>query len=85
MVKVEFDNDNYSLSTIGGVETCSGAAEFILLGTNTVQMCTGVMMHDYGLVEKLSLELKDYMIDFVVNIQRWLQVSLSVDLVKSTL
>lgn len=38
MVKAEFDKENYSLSTIGGVETGSGAAEFILLGTNTVQV-----------------------------------------------
>lgn len=25
------------------------------------QVCTGVMMHGYGLVKKLSLELKDFM------------------------
>ncbi|KAJ7970246.1 Dihydropyrimidine dehydrogenase [Quillaja saponaria] len=35
------------------------AAEFILLGANTVQVCTGVMMHRYGLVKKLCAELKD--------------------------
>jgi dihydropyrimidine dehydrogenase (NADP+) len=26
-----------------------------------LQVCTGVMMHGYGLVKKLSLELKDFM------------------------
>jgi dihydropyrimidine dehydrogenase (NADP+) len=61
MMKAEFDSENYSLSAIGGVETGGDAAEFILLGANTVQVCTGVMVHGYGLVKKLSLELKDFM------------------------
>ncbi|KAE9588252.1 putative dihydropyrimidine dehydrogenase (NADP(+)) [Lupinus albus] len=61
MMKSEFDSDNYTLSAIGGVETGGDAAEFILLGANTVQVCTGVMMHGYGLVKKLSAELKDFM------------------------
>ena len=37
-----------SLSGIGGVETGGHAAEFILLGSNTVQVCTGVMIHGGG-------------------------------------
>ncbi|KAL4316659.1 hypothetical protein S245_052861 [Arachis hypogaea] len=61
MMKSEFDMDKYSLSGIGGVETGGDAAEFILLGANTVQVCTGVMMHGYGLVKKLCDELKDFM------------------------
>ncbi|EEF28534.1 dihydropyrimidine dehydrogenase (NADP(+)), chloroplastic [Ricinus communis] len=61
MMKSEFNIDQYSLSGIGGVETGSDAAEFILLGANTVQVCTGVMMHGYGLVKKLNDELKDFM------------------------
>ncbi|XP_065850102.1 dihydropyrimidine dehydrogenase (NADP(+)), chloroplastic [Euphorbia lathyris] len=61
MMKSEFNGDAYSLSGIGGVETGSDAAEFILLGANTVQVCTGVMMHGYGLVKKLNDELKDFM------------------------
>ncbi|GAU40916.1 hypothetical protein TSUD_297220 [Trifolium subterraneum] len=39
MMKAEFDSENYSLSAIGGVETGGDAAEFILLGANTVQDC----------------------------------------------
>ncbi|CAK7324881.1 unnamed protein product [Dovyalis caffra] len=61
MMKSEFDLEQYSLSGIGGVETGSDAAEFILLGANTVQVCTGVMMHGYGLVKTLCDELKDFM------------------------
>ncbi|XP_058078831.1 dihydropyrimidine dehydrogenase (NADP(+)), chloroplastic [Magnolia sinica] len=61
MMKSEFNMDEYSLSGIGGVETGGDAAEFILLGANTVQVCTGVMMHGYGVVKKLCEELKDFM------------------------
>ncbi|KAL5995553.1 hypothetical protein ACLOJK_025616 [Asimina triloba] len=61
MMKLEFDMDEHSLSGIGGVETGGDAAEFILLGSNTVQVCTGVMMQGYGVVKKLCEELKDFM------------------------
>ncbi|KAK8600103.1 hypothetical protein V6N13_060078 [Hibiscus sabdariffa] len=61
MMNSEFNMKDYSLSGIGGVETGGDAAEFILLGANTVQVCTGVMMHGYGLVKKLGAELKDFM------------------------
>ncbi|KAG0489150.1 hypothetical protein HPP92_007800 [Vanilla planifolia] len=61
MMKDEFSNRDVSLSGIGGVETGNDAAEFILLGANTVQVCTGVMMHGYGLVKKLCEDLKEFM------------------------
>ncbi|XP_060204216.1 dihydropyrimidine dehydrogenase (NADP(+)), chloroplastic [Lycium barbarum] len=61
MMKSEFGDKDYSLSAIGGVETGADAAEFILLGANTVQVCTGVMMHGYGLVKTLCSELEDFM------------------------
>lgn len=38
MIKSEFNGRDYSLSGIGGVETGYDAAEFILLGSNTVQV-----------------------------------------------
>lgn len=38
MMKEEFDSKDYSLSGIGGVETGDDAAEFILIGANTVQV-----------------------------------------------
>ncbi|KAK1262827.1 hypothetical protein QJS04_geneDACA011991 [Acorus gramineus] len=61
MMKSEFSDGDYSLSGIGGVESGGDAAEFILLGANTVQVCTGVMMHGYGIVKKLCTELEDFM------------------------
>merc|ERR1712224_562289 len=51
MLREEYPNR--SLSGIGGVETGADAAEFILLGSDTVQVCTGVMVHGYGLVKHL--------------------------------
>ncbi|RID63399.1 hypothetical protein BRARA_E02410 [Brassica rapa] len=61
MMKSEFGGKDYSLSGIGGVETGYDAAEFILLGSNTVQVCTGVMVHGYGHVKTLCAELQDFM------------------------
>lgn len=50
-----------SLSGIGGIETGADAAQFILLGCDTVQVCTGVMKHGYGLVHSLCDELLAFM------------------------
>lgn len=61
MMKAEFGGQGHSLSGIGGVETGNDAAEFLLLGADTVQVCTGVMMHGYGIVKKLCAELKEFM------------------------
>ncbi len=50
-----------SLSAIGGVETGGDAAQFILLGASTVQVCTGVMIHGYALAKTLIEELSAFM------------------------
>lgn len=50
-----------SLSAIGGVETGEDAAQFILLGGDTVQVCTGVMKFGYDLVHKLEEGLLAFM------------------------
>eukprot|EP00198_Chlamydomonas_reinhardtii_P004458 XP_001693794.1 psbA translation factor [Chlamydomonas reinhardtii] len=50
-----------SLSGIGGVETGGDAAEFILLGSDTVQVCTGVMIHGYPVVKNLCGGLQKFM------------------------
>jgi dihydropyrimidine dehydrogenase (NADP+) len=61
MMKAEFPGSDFSLSGIGGVETGNDAAEFILLGSNTVQVCTGVMLHGYGHVKSLCKDLQAFM------------------------
>src|SRR5437016_12690744 len=41
-----------SVSGIGGIETGKDAAQFILLGADTVQVCTGVMKYGYAMVNR---------------------------------
>ncbi len=50
-----------SLSAIGGVESGEDAAQFILLGADTVQVCTGVMIHGYGMIDRLRDGLTAFM------------------------
>lgn len=59
MIKKEFPDR--TLSGIGGIDTGGHAAEFILLGSDTVQVCTGVMIHGYPLVQNLCAELQEFM------------------------
>src|SRR5882757_469423 len=50
-----------SLSAIGGVESGNDAAQFILLGGDTVQVCTGVMKFGYEMVKPMCGELLAFM------------------------
>jgi dihydropyrimidine dehydrogenase (NADP+)/dihydropyrimidine dehydrogenase (NAD+) subunit PreA len=50
-----------SLSAIGGAETGNDAAEFILLGADTVQVCTGVMKFGYECIKPMCDELLAFM------------------------
>ena len=61
VMRAEFEGGGRSLSGIGGVESGGDAAEFLLLGADTVQVCTGVMLHGYGLVKTLCGELQEFM------------------------
>lgn len=59
MMQKEFPTK--SISGIGGVETGEDAAQFILLGASTVQVCTGVMIHGYSLAKELCRGLSEFM------------------------
>ena len=50
-----------SLSGLGGIETGEDAAQFILLGSHTVQVCTGVMKMGYRCVQPMKEELLAFM------------------------
>ncbi|HEX3798136.1 MAG TPA: NAD-dependent dihydropyrimidine dehydrogenase subunit PreA [Verrucomicrobiae bacterium] len=50
-----------SLSGLGGVESGNDAAQFILLGSDTVQVCTGVMKFGYECVKPMCEELLAFM------------------------
>ncbi len=59
MIRAEYASR--SLSALGGVESGHDAAEFILLGADTVQVCTGVMKFGYELVKPMSEQLLAFM------------------------
>ena len=50
-----------TLSGLGGIETGGDAAQFILLGSNTVQVCTGVIKFWYGCVGPMKDDLLAFM------------------------
>jgi dihydroorotate dehydrogenase subfamily 1 len=50
-----------SVSGMGGIETAADAAQFLLLGAHTVQICTGAMLQGYEMIEGLCTELAAYM------------------------
>ncbi len=49
------------ISGIGGIATWEDAAEFLLIGASTLQLCTEVMARGYGIVEDLKDGLSNYM------------------------
>lgn len=59
LIKGEFPGR--TLSGMGGIETGEDAAQFILLGSDTVQVCTGVMKEGYRIVKPLCDELLAFM------------------------
>lgn len=50
-----------TISGMGGIETGYDAAQFVLLGSHTVQVCTGAMLQGYEVVSKLKEELLEVM------------------------
>ena len=59
MIRKEFPGR--SLSGLGGIESGNDAAQFILLGADTVQVCTGVMKFGYECVKPMCDELLAFM------------------------
>src|SRR5688500_9777654 len=60
-IRDKFPNQGKSLSAIGGIESGKDAAQFILLGGDTVQVCTGVMKLGYDMVKRMKDELLSFM------------------------
>lgn len=59
MIRNEFPGR--SLSGIGGIESGDDAAQFILLGADTTQVCTGVMKFGYEAVKPMCEKLLAFM------------------------
>lgn len=58
---IEAEFPNRSLSGLGGIESGEDAAQFILLGCDTVQVCTGVMKFGYECVKPMCEQLLAFM------------------------
>src|SRR3954463_14989105 len=59
MIRKEFPDR--TLSGLGGIESGNDAAQFILLGSDTVQVCTGVMKFGYECVKPMCEQLLAFM------------------------
>ncbi len=52
---------NLPISGIGGINNWKDCAEFIALGSTSVQVCTAVMHHGFGIVEGMIDGLSNYL------------------------
>ncbi|HYZ72135.1 MAG TPA: NAD-dependent dihydropyrimidine dehydrogenase subunit PreA [Chthoniobacterales bacterium] len=59
LVRKEFPGR--TISGIGGIETGEDAAQFMLLGADTIQVCTGVMKFGYECIKPMRDELLAFM------------------------
>jgi hypothetical protein len=50
-----------TISGIGGIESGEDAAQFMLLGADTIQVCTGVMKFGYECIKPMRDELLAFM------------------------
>jgi glutamate synthase domain-containing protein 2 len=48
---------------MGGIETGADAVQFFLLGSHTVQICTGAMLRGYEIIDELKTDLAKFMSD----------------------
>src|SRR6266567_2180970 len=55
--------EGISISGIGGIERSHDAIEFFLLGSSTVQICTGVMLHGVKMINELNEGLEKFLTD----------------------
>ncbi len=63
VMEVARANRGVAISGMGGIETGTDAAQFILLGASTVQVCTGAMLRGYEIISELKEELAKFMTD----------------------
>ncbi|MCK6548929.1 NAD-dependent dihydropyrimidine dehydrogenase subunit PreA [Myxococcota bacterium] len=50
-----------TISGIGGIETAEDAIQFLLLGSSTVQICTGAMLRGFEIITELTRDLEAWM------------------------
>ncbi|QJT08350.1 NAD-dependent dihydropyrimidine dehydrogenase subunit PreA [Oceanidesulfovibrio marinus] len=50
-----------AVSGVGGISTWQDAAEYMLVGSTTVQLCTEVMLKGFGIIDRLASGLSQYL------------------------
>lgn len=63
MTDPEVQRSSVPISGMGGISTWRDAAEFMLLGASSVQVCTAAMHHGYRIVEDMIDGLSNWMDD----------------------
>ncbi len=61
VMEVARANPGVAISGMGGIETGDDAAQFLLLGASTVQVCTGAMLRGYEIIDELKDQLGRFM------------------------
>ncbi len=54
---------NASLSGMGGIETGYDALQFMLLGSHTIQVCTGAMLRGYEIIDEFKEQVTGFMLE----------------------
>lgn len=54
-------NSDLPILGMGGISTWQDAAEYIMVGSNALQVCTEVMLNGYGIINNLKKGLLEYM------------------------
>ncbi|NHJ12340.1 MAG: NAD-dependent dihydropyrimidine dehydrogenase subunit PreA [Candidatus Thorarchaeota archaeon] len=52
---------NMPISGIGGIEDWKSAAEYLMVGARTLQICTAVMWHGFGIIKPMTEGLIQFM------------------------
>lgn len=57
----QMGQEGLPISGIGGIESWRDAVEYLLLGAQTVQVCTAVMHYGFGIIRELISGLEEYL------------------------
>ncbi len=61
VMEIARSHPGVALSGIGGIETGYDAVQFLLMGCQTVQICTGAMLRGYKMIDEVKRELAEFM------------------------